>query len=76
MFLLCLSVRFVEFRARDPINVIAAFDPHGDLCSHAAVLYIEQEFECVVPDSALSNCTFGEFVAAVIKARNKGKDRP
>ena len=76
MFLLCLSVRFVEFRARDPINVIAAFDPHGDLCSHAAVSFVEQEFACVVPESALSNCTFGEFVAAVIKARNKGKDRP
>ena len=65
----CGSLNFVP---DDPIDLIAAFDPHGDLCSHAAVLYIEQEFECVVPDSALSNCTFGEFVAAVIKARNKG----
>ena len=65
----CGSLNFVP---DDPIDVIAAFDPQGDLCSHAAVLYIEQEFECVVPDSALSNCTFGEFVAAVMKARNKG----
>ena len=40
--------------------------------AYAAVSYVEQEFECVVLDSALSNCTFGEFVAAVIKARNKG----
>ena len=44
--------------------------------AYAAVSYVEQEFECVVPESALSNCTFGEFVAAVIKARNKGKDQP
>ena len=69
----CGSMNFVP---DDPIDVIAAFDPQGDLCGHAAVLYVEQEFECVVPDSALSNCTFGEFVAAVIKARNKGKDQP
>ena len=40
--------------------------------AYAAVSFVEQEFECVVPESALSNCTFGEFVAAVMKARSKG----
>lgn len=65
----CGSLNFVP---DDPIDLIAAFDPHGDLCSHAAVSFVEQEFACVVPESALSNCTFGEFVAAVMKARNKG----
>ena len=66
----CGSLNFVP---DDPIDLIAAFDPHGDLCSHAAVSFVEQEFECVVPESALSNCTFGEFVAAVMKARDKWK---
>ena len=65
----CGSLNFVP---DDPIDLIAAFDPHGDLCSHAAVSFVEQEFECVVPESALSNCTFGEFVAAVMKARSNG----
>ena len=64
----CGSLNFVP---DDPIDLIAAFDPHGDLCSHAAVSFVEQEFECVVPESALSNCTFGEFVAAVMQARSK-----
>ena len=65
----CGSLNFVP---DDPIDLIAAFDPHGDLCSHAAVSFVEQEFACVVPESALSNCTFGEFVAAVMKAGSKG----
>ena len=30
----CGSLNFVP---DDPIDLIAAFDPHGDLCSHAAV---------------------------------------
>ena len=58
-----------KFIPSDPINMIGNLDGCHDLCGHAAVVRIESDLNCTIPESVLSDCTFGELVDAVLKVR-------
>lgn len=58
-----------KFIPSDPINMIGNLDGCHDLCGHAAVVRIESDLNCTIPDSVLSDCIFGELVDAVLKVR-------
>ena len=58
-----------KFIPSDPINMIDNLDGCHDLCGHEAVVCIESDLNCTVPDSVLRDCTFGELVDAVLKVR-------
>ena len=60
----CESVNFIP---DDSVNLIGDLDAFHDLCGAEAVLAIEFDLGLTIPDSALSNCTFGEMVRQLVR---------
>ena len=58
-----------KFIPSDQVDMIENLDGCHDLCGHTAVVCIEKDLKCKIPDSVLSGCTFGEFVDAIMKVR-------
>ena len=71
----CESINFIP---DDPLNLIGDLDAFHDLCGAEAVIAIEFDLGLTIPDSALSNCTFGELVQQLVTLRHKriGEELP
>ena len=64
----CESVNFIP---DDSVNLIGDLDAFHDLCGAEAVLAIELDLGLTIPESALSDCTFGELVRQLVTLRHK-----
>ena len=64
----CESVNFIP---DDSVNLIGDLDAFHDLCGAEAVLAIELDLGLTIPESALSDCTFGELVQKLVTLRHK-----
>ena len=64
----CESINFIP---DDPVNLIADLDAAHDLCGVEAVMAIEFDLGLTIPESALSDCTFGELVRQLVALRQK-----
>ena len=64
----CESVNFIP---DDSVNLIGDLDAFHDLCGAEAVLAIELDLGLTIPESALSDCTFGELVQQLVTLRHK-----
>ena len=64
----CESINFIP---DDPVNLIADLDAAHDLCGVEAVMAIEFDLGLTIPESALSDCTFGELVRQLVALRHK-----
>ena len=64
----CESVNFIP---DDSVYLIGDLDAFHDLCGAEAVLAIELDLGLTIPESALSDCTFGELVRQLVTLRHK-----
>lgn len=63
----CESTNFIP---ADPMGLIADLDPYHDLCGAEAIMAIEYKLGFKLPDSELSDCTFGELVEKIVAIRH------
>ena len=61
----------INFIPDDPLNLIGDLDAAHDLCGAEAVFAIEFDLGLTIPDSALSDCTFGEMVRQLVALRRE-----
>ena len=64
----CDSINFIP---DDPLNLIGDLDAAHDLSGAEAVWAIERELGLTIPESTLSDCTFGELVRQLVALRHK-----